>query len=1226
LDFLSSLYAGLRVGKFSEYGEGCSSGAGCSDDSACNSGDNTDCIYPDANYDCCGVCNVETDCLGVCGGSATDEECSESSNNCPTCTIVCPPEDDDCDGDFTNIQNAIEFTAEGDTILVEPGIYYENIVIQKNITLASRAIFDDMSDWVGYSDEYFINNENINGTILNGSADTNGEGFESVLLIGSLDDCIEPLIFGFTITGGEGTRVMVEVEGGENGREEVEQIRGGGFLAVNALPMFKHNAIIQNKGNTTPIHSGGGGDQTSGVDIPTHPDFNWDSPRTECNGDLDLSFNFYKDNDATYGNTFSSVGIEGSIDMSSSIFDVYNCPEEEVTTVWVDVDEDVDVDFDNGVGDLCSITDDVWVSPGGGDNNLGTSESQAFLTIGRALEMIAPEDGDAITINLTEGIFSPITGEEFPIVMISNVNLIGQGEEVTIIDAEQTNRVITMDNCDNNTISGITITGGDAPPNYGDHGGGMHLSYSNPTLTHVTISNNTAEGVSGKGGGMYLYSSNPTLTHATISNNTADYGGGMHMDFSDPSLTNVTISGNTADDDYSKGGGMYLYYSNPSLTNVTISGNTADYGGGINLDGYSDPTLNHVTISNNTADYGGGMKLYYSNPSLTNVTISGNTAEYSGGGMYSYSSNPNLTHVTISNNSGGGMYCQYNTCNTILTNSIIWGNSPESISFNEEPVITYSDIEGGWEGEGNIDSDPLFTYPEYGDYTLIETSPCIDTGDPNLWYQDLDGTRADMGATGGLYATPNFTSHDFGEVGDFGSSKQFTLYNFRETPITISDAYFATSSFTTNAKFPMTIVPLETGIISIDANNAAFGYMEDAMELISDDLPDGLSVSLSVTGSEGNILTGNLSGSYEAATYRITGDLTIADGDTAYIHAGTEFLFDGQYNFTIYGMLQAIGTENDIIIFDSFSDERWRGFTLDNASDQTTFEYVRISGATKDDGGGMYLNSSNPSLTNVTIVNNTAGDFGGGMYLLASNPTLTHVTISNNTAEGGRGGGMYLYSSNPNLTHVTILNNSGRGMWLDNSNPTLINSIIWGNSPENIRLWTGNEEPVITYSDIEGGWEGEGNIDVDPLFNEDFTLMDASPCIDAGTADLDGDGIDDITQYYGVAPDMGAFEFCAYFDECGVCDGDNSTCLDCAGVPNGGAVVDECDVCDGDGSSCGLSGDLNSDGLINVLDVVVLVNIVLGYGDPVDAGDMNGDGILNVLDVVALVNIILGGG
>merc|ERR1712048_978083 len=42
----------------------------------------------------------------------------------------------------------------------------------------------------------------------------------------------------------------------------------------------------------------------------------------------------------------------------------------------------------------------------------------------------------------------------------------------------------------------------------------------------------------------------------------------------------------------------------------------------------------------------------------------------------------------------------------------------------------------------------------------------------------------------------------------------------------------------------------------------------------------------------------------------------------------------------------------------------------------------------------------------------------------------------------------------------------------------------------------------------------------------------------------------------------------AVIDQCGVCDGDNSSCADCAGTPNGSAVTDQCGVCDGDNSSC----------------------------------------------------------
>ena len=55
-----------------------------------------------------------------------------------------------------------------------------------------------------------------------------------------------------------------------------------------------------------------------------------------------------------------------------------------------------------------------------------------------------------------------------------------------------------------------------------------------------------------------------------------------------------------------------------------------------------------------------------------------------------------------------------------------------------------------------------------------------------------------------------------------------------------------------------------------------------------------------------------------------------------------------------------------------------------------------------------------------------------------------------------------------------------------------------------------------------------------------------------------------------------------------------------------------------------LLGDINSDGIINILDIVQLVNIVLGSVDSTPAADMNGDGITNILDVVQLVNAVLG--
>ena len=59
-----------------------------------------------------------------------------------------------------------------------------------------------------------------------------------------------------------------------------------------------------------------------------------------------------------------------------------------------------------------------------------------------------------------------------------------------------------------------------------------------------------------------------------------------------------------------------------------------------------------------------------------------------------------------------------------------------------------------------------------------------------------------------------------------------------------------------------------------------------------------------------------------------------------------------------------------------------------------------------------------------------------------------------------------------------------------------------------------------------------------------------------------------------------------------------------------------------------LQGDVNSDTIVNILDVVMLVNFVLGSDSPegteFNAADYNQDGILNILDVVSIVNIILG--
>jgi len=266
----------------------------------------------------------------------------------------------------------------------------------------------------------------------------------------------------------------------------------------------------------------------------------------------------------------------------------------------------------------------------------------------------------------------------------------------------------------NSVLQGFTITNGYIM----GAGGGINCYYGNPTITGNTISGNTA--YNSGGGGIYCwYNSSPIITGNTITGNEADdLGGGICCEASAPTITGNTITENTADN----GGGIFLFTSSPTITDNTISGNTAEKSGGGIFCYYSSPTITGNMISGNEADdlVGGGIYCEGSSPTITGNTITENTAD-NGGGIFLFSSSPTIT------------------------NSILWGDSPDEIyRYSGTLIVNYSDIQGGWEGEGNIDEDPMFVLADKNDYRLFWESPCIDTGHPDSL--DADGTRSDMGA------------------------------------------------------------------------------------------------------------------------------------------------------------------------------------------------------------------------------------------------------------------------------------------------------------------------------------------------------------------------------------------------------------------------------------------------------------------------------------------------
>jgi predicted outer membrane repeat protein len=286
-------------------------------------------------------------------------------------------------------------------------------------------------------------------------------------------------------------------------------------------------------------------------------------------------------------------------------------------------------------------------------------------------------------------------------------------------------------------IDGLTITNGFGQHEhvgytYASAGGAIFCVRSNPTISRCRIQGNEAGHM---GGGMHNERSNATITNCTFSGNSATYGGGVYNINSCPTVTGCMFSGNSAQGGISLGAGMGNSISSPTITNCTFIGNSSDSLGGGMYCSESRPTLINCRFSRNSADYGGGMNnSWNSRPVITNCTFSENSATEQGGGIQSSTG----AHPT-------------------LKNCIVWGNQVETaLEIWGSATVSYSNVQGGWPGEGNIDANPCFVDPVGGDYHLLFDSPCIDAGDPVYIAgpneTDLDGKprvigcRIDMGA------------------------------------------------------------------------------------------------------------------------------------------------------------------------------------------------------------------------------------------------------------------------------------------------------------------------------------------------------------------------------------------------------------------------------------------------------------------------------------------------
>ncbi|MCD4781549.1 MAG: right-handed parallel beta-helix repeat-containing protein, partial [Candidatus Omnitrophica bacterium] len=503
-------------------------------------------------------------------------------------------------------------------------------------------------------------------------------------------------------------------------------------------------------------------------------------------------------------------------------------------------------------------------------------------------------------------------------------------------------------------------------------------------------------------------------------------------------LDGFFITGGNACEYY--GGGMNNEGGSPTVTNCTFSGNSANWdGGGMSSRNSSSPTLTNCTFSGNSADmYGGGMSNFFSSPILTNCTFSGNSAQDSGGGMLNEGGSPTLTNCTFYGNSadiGGGIFNEVNS-NPTLTNCILWGDSPDELyNYSSSPVVSYSNIQGGYAGIGNIDADPLFIDPdgpddilgtEDDDLRLSAGSSSIDAG-------DNDAVPTDTLDLDGDGDTTEPIPYDLAGNARFIDDPATTDTGNGTAPIIDMGAY-------EYKRGPIYVDQNATG--NNDGSSWADAYV---------DLQDALGVS--TTGDEIWAAAGTYIPSQigdRTATFQLINDVELYGGFN-----GTEIQRDERDFETNVTILSGDLNGNDGPDFVNNGENSYHVVIGSDTDSSAVLDGFFVTGGNaigggNNVGGGMLNESGSPTLTNCTFSSNSAIYSGGGMFNdNSSSPTLTNCTFSGNSANN-LGGGMFNYSSSPTLTNCIFSGNlahSGGGMANDeNSSPTLTNCTFSGNS------------------------------------------------------------------------------------------------------------------------------------------------------------------------------------
>ena len=601
-------------------------------------------------------------------------------------------------GDFSTIQSAINSADNGDTILVWPGTYYENVDYSgKNITLSSRMLTT--------GDPSYKYNTIIDGN-HNGSCVLVNKGEKNAYLYG------------------------LKLQHGSGFSEYTTNDRNGGGIYINYSSTLNiTNCIIR---DNIVTNSGGGilcGFYSNAIISAT----------TICNNHAYLSgggvaigyqANFVLDT-INLNSIFLNYSQEGC-DLNKPKKD-FNIKLDTATVLNPDsyfyssIDnngfQQNDITFNILHQKITPVDTDLYVNPViGNDTNSGLTPQTPLKAIAFAYSKIIPDSINKNTIYLADGIYSDtVNGEKFPLNIRSYINVTGESRDGTILDGEYKTKLLKGNNevC-NFSFSKMTLRRGtlvDYENTFVSPFGLVFLYY--PKNDVVFDSVKFTEGLSRGGYGTFL--SNLLLSGCTLK------------------ITNSEFSANTGDAALRVG--LNTFYDSCIVSNCVFNANKPDTndpdpsrrtGRGFDSSGDGIAIIyNSLFIDNDNEAI---ISPDYSDDFLVNCTFLNNSLQKQDNSITFWfdESTTTMYNCIVYNNGGDKTFALSNIEHLVNTNLNIYNslieNGTESIEIGSScngDCFYYYDTT-------NIDTDPLFYGGPDFPYNLSNESPCIDAGTLDL--------------------------------------------------------------------------------------------------------------------------------------------------------------------------------------------------------------------------------------------------------------------------------------------------------------------------------------------------------------------------------------------------------------------------------------------------------------------------------------------------------------